>query len=127
MSDRQESTFEVPGTLPSLNDYIRAERANRYAAASIKHDAQDRIRACLGDVPSFEGAVRVEFTWIRPDMRTDPDNVAFAKKFILDALQAHGILEKNSWKLCRPYDVGFYVNKANPRTVVRIVSEQPHA
>lgn len=111
---------EIPGTLPTLNEYIKAERANRYAAASLKKRAQGHVIASLADVPRFIGAVRVEFAWYRPDMRCDMDNVAFAKKFILDALQEAGTIEKDSWKLCEPYDVAFAVNRQNPRTVVFI-------
>lgn len=56
-------------------------------------------------------------------MRSDKDNVAFAKKFILDALQEVGVITKDSWKLCTPYDRKFAVNKSNPRTVVLITDE----
>lgn len=41
-------TFEIPGTLPSLNDYIRAERANRFAAAGLKKKAQAAIVEAMG-------------------------------------------------------------------------------
>ncbi len=113
--------FEVPGTLPTLNEYVNRERANRYAAASMKKKAQQQIIAGIGeDPPRFSGGVTIWFTWIRPDMRCDKDNVAFAKKFVLDALQETGVIRKDSWKLCTPYDAGFAVNKANPRTVVEI-------
>ncbi len=113
--------FEIPGTLPTLNEYVNRERANRYAAAALKKKAQQQVIASIrSDAPRFAGDVTVWFTWIRPDMRCDKDNVAFAKKFILDALQAAGVIKKDSWKLCTPYDAGFAVNKKNPRTIVEI-------
>lgn len=116
-------TFEIPGTLPSLNDYIRAERANRFAAAGLKKKAQAAIVEAMGEEPPrFEGGVEVRVLWVRPDMRTDKDNVAFAKKFILDALQEAGVIAKDSWRLCTPYDSGFLVSKANPRTIVTVRS-----
>lgn len=116
--------FEIKGTLPTLNEYVNKERTNRFAAAKIKRQTQEYIRSFIpADAPHFKGAVRVGFKWIRPDMRSDKDNVAFAKKFILDALQEAEVIERDSWKLCTPYDVDFKVNKQNPRTVVTILTE----
>ncbi len=118
-----EFTFEIPGTLPTLNQYVNRERTNRFSAASLKRKTQDYIRAFILDAPKFPGQVTVWFDWIRPDMRSDKDNVAFAKKFVLDALQEAGVITKDSWKLCTPYDRKFAVNKSNPRTVVLITDE----
>lgn len=116
--------FEIQGTLPTLNEYVNKERTNRFAAAKIKKQTQEYIRLFIpADAPKFSGAVRVGFKWVRPDMRCDKDNVAFAKKFVLDALQEAGVIERDSWKLCTPYDIGFAVSKANPRTVVVIEKE----
>lgn len=114
-------TFEIPGTLPTLNEYVNRERTNRFSAASLKKKTQAYIKAFLLDAPKFEGCVEVHFEWIRPDMRCDKDNVAFAKKFVLDALQEAGVIKKDSWKLCTPYDVRYACNKTNPRTIVTIM------
>lgn len=113
-------TLEIPGTLPTLNQYVNAERTNRFAAAKIKRKTQETIMWQMLGHPVFEGHVYVAFTWIRPDMKSDKDNVAFAKKFILDALQEAGVIKNDSWRMCTPFDLGFKVNKDNPRTIVRI-------
>lgn len=118
-----EYRFEIPGTLPTLNEYVARERSNRFAASSLKKKTQDYIKAFILDAPKFPGSVTVWFEWVRPDMRSDKDNVAFAKKFILDALQEAGVITKDSWKLCTPYDRRYAVNKTNPRTVVVITDE----
>lgn len=119
-----EYRFEIPGTLPTQNKYFEIERANRFAASSMKRKTQEFICSCISDdAPRFSGHVTVWFDWIRPDMRSDKDNVAFAKKFILDALQQAGIIENDSWKLCTPYDRMYAVNKRNPRTIVLITDE----
>lgn len=111
--------FEIPGKLPSLNDYTRANRAGWQAGASMKRKAEEAIIAALGaGVPHFTAEVDIWMLWIRPDMRTDKDNVCFAKKFIQDALQKAGVIKGDGWKACTPHDYGFLVNKANPRTVV---------
>ena len=113
-------SFEIPGKLPQLNDYIRAERANRYAAAAIKKKAHRQIIDAMQDPPRFDVPVYVCFKWFRPDRRSDKDNVAFAKKFVLDALQIAGVIENDKWSMCTPYDGGFFIDKENPRTVVII-------
>lgn len=38
-------TVTVEGRMPSLNDYISAERANRYKAAAMKKRETARVRA----------------------------------------------------------------------------------
>lgn len=113
-------TLEIPGTLPTLNRYIETERTNRFIAAKLKRDTQEQIAWLTLGHPVFDGHVYVAFTWIRPDMRSDKDNVAFAKKFILDALQEAHVIKNDSWRMCTPFDLGFKVNKDNPRTIVRI-------
>lgn len=37
-----EYRFEIPGTLPTLNQYVDKERANRFAAAAVKKQAQGK-------------------------------------------------------------------------------------
>lgn len=113
-------SFEIPGKLPQLNDYIRAERANWRAAARIKREAHKQVIDAMQDPPHFDAPVNVCFKWFRPDRRSDKDNVAFAKKFVLDALQMAGVIENDKWNMCTPYDGGFYIDKQNPRTVVII-------
>lgn len=112
--------FEVPGKLPSLNEYTSANRSNRFMGAKVKKQAETEILASIGaNPPRFANrAVDIWMLWVRPDMRTDKDNVCFAKKFIQDALQKAEVIERDSWALCTPHDFGFLVSKANPRTVV---------
>lgn len=80
--------------------------------------------AALGEHPSFTEPVTVLFAWYRPDKRTDKDNVAFAKKFVLDALQIAGVIPNDTWNLCTPYDTAFAIDKANPRTEITITTDE---
>lgn len=113
-------TVEFAGVLPTFNQYSGLERTNRLKAAEVKRQVQDGLLRQMTDAKSFNGHVYVGFVWIRPDMRYDKDNVAFAKKFILDALQEAHVIKNDSWRMCTPFDLGFKVNKDNPRTIVRI-------
>ena len=83
----------------SLNPYIDAERANRYAAANIKKTETTVAQlAAMDRQPIRDYPVKVKFTWFRKDERTDPDNLAFACKFILDGFVKGKLLEGDQWK-----------------------------
>lgn len=90
----------VEGRLTSLNEYVRAERANRYKAASVKRAETRRVRdaAVAQGAPSFDPSrpVTVTITFYEPDMRRDADNVGFARKFVLDGLVAAGVIADDS-------------------------------
>lgn len=113
-------TVEFTGVLPTFNQYSALERTNRLKAAEVKRQVQDGLLRQMTDAKSFNGHVYVGFVWIRPDMRYDKDNVAFAKKFILDALQEAHVIQNDTWRLCTPFDLGYKINKSNPRTIVYV-------
>lgn len=39
----------IPGTLPGLNDYIDAERSNKYQAAKLKRQTEEMIVMCISN------------------------------------------------------------------------------
>lgn len=43
--------FEVPGKLPSLNEYTSANRSNRFMGAKVKKQAEAEILASIGANP----------------------------------------------------------------------------
>lgn len=97
-ADMEKVIFEIPMKLPSLNDYINACRTNAYKGAKMKKDLQREMSWYLRNVPKFRGKVHVHFQWQEENKRRDLDNVAFAKKFILDALVDAGVLENDDRK-----------------------------
>lgn len=78
--------FEIPLKLPSLNEYIEANRINRFKAAKMKRDTEEAIMIYMRQLPKFNNPVRIHFLWYEENRRRDVDNVAFGKKFIIDAL-----------------------------------------
>lgn len=115
----------IPGVLPSLNEYIRAERGNRYHAASLKKQTEDMIAACIAQQlrgVRFDGPVKITYTWYEENRKRDKDNIAFAKKFIQDALVATGVLENDGWREIHSFADEFHVDKRNPRVEVIIES-----
>lgn len=82
---------------PTLNEYIDCERGSTIAAAAMKKKCTEQVKEqCLSQqTESVKGKVDLLFEW-HSSTRHDPDNVAFAKKFILDGLQAAGVLENDN-------------------------------
>jgi len=94
-------TCEIMGKLPGLNDYTDACRQNRYLGAKMKKDAQIQISWFLHRLPQIKKPVKMWFTWQEADHRRDPDNVAFAQKFILDELVRLGKIPNDTGKWIR--------------------------
>lgn len=117
---RQE--FEVPGRLDGLNEYTRANRANRYKGADMKRANQEKVNWCIkaSGIEPFKSTVRISVTWIEPNMKRDPDNVRFGIKFILDALVEMGIIPDDTQKYVRGISDKFLVNRQDPRIIVEI-------
>lgn len=82
--------------LPSLNDYIRECRANKYAGAKFKADTENMISFYLARLPRFSYPIKIHFHWVENNKRRDLDNIAFAKKFILDAMVKLGKLKDDN-------------------------------
>mgnify|MGYP000082757835 FL=1 len=101
--------FNIYAKLPSLNEYQDACRANKYKGAKMKSETDTIIGWFIrkavreGTLQAVNGPVRLNFIWYEKTKRRDPDNVASAKKFILDALQKQDILPNDS----RKYIYGF--------------------
>ena len=96
--------FRIPYALPSLNDVIAANRKNRYKGANLKSSTefgikvQIRVAINAGLCRPIEKPCRIVFTWGEKDRRRDLDNVFSAKKFVLDAMVASGILPDDGQK-----------------------------
>lgn len=96
----------------SLNDYISAERANRYAAAKIKETETEiaRLSALNKSNRTLVYPVDINCTWFRKDARTDPDNISFGIKFILDGFVKAGLLKGDNWKFIKHIGHGFEIS-----------------
>lgn len=112
--------FEIPFRLPSLNEYIDKCRGNKYSAASDKKKIENQILWCLKNIRhKIDKPVIIKFVWYEKTMKRDKDNVAFAKKFILDALQKSGILPNDNNKYIAGFIDTFVYEKCD-KVVVEI-------
>lgn len=116
--------FVVDGRLPSLNEYTRACRSNMYAGNQMKKKSETKINlSILRDLKRWktDKMIFLKFLWVEQNTRRDLDNIAFAKKFILDALVKSGTIPNDGWKNVLGFRDDFSVDKINPRIEVEIV------
>ena len=94
----ERTTCEIDMKLPSLNDYVRACRSNRFQGSKMKKDLESQIGFYIATLPRFDVPVKIHFHWVEGTRRRDYDNVAFAKKFILDSMVKAGKLADDNRK-----------------------------
>ena len=112
----------IPGRLDGLNEYTKANRTNLYKGANLKKSNESVVIDCiyLQKLKPMDTEVFIIFHWYEPNKRRDKDNIASAKKFILDALVKTGILPNDNWKYIRGFSDYFDVDKENPRIEIEI-------
>lgn len=117
--------MEIEGRMPSLNDYIDAERANKFKAAAIKRDCTSLAAwaAKAARMPRFTRPVTVRFTWVEGNRRRDIDNVAFAKKFVLDGLVQAGVIGNDTPQYVTGFEDRFMYDGRHPRIIVEVTDE----
>ena len=112
--------FTIADKLPSLNDVIRANRGNCYQGNYLKHKVQKKIggyiekavgEGTLKEVKSYP--VMVDFEWHERTKKRDADNIASAKKFILDEMVNQGIIKNDSRKYVKGFTDEIVDDKAD--------------
>lgn len=114
----------IPGKLHNLNDYISAERSNRYVGAQMKkadqniiiHYAKKQLKGIKIEKPVF-----MEYTWYEANRQRDKDNISsFGRKVIQDGLVKAYVLQGDGWNHIDGFSDRFEVDKNNPRIEVLI-------
>lgn len=109
----------IKGTLPSLNEYIEAERRNRYLGAKMKRQTEQVVMLCAKSQlrkVKFNKPVFMRYTWYEQNRRRDKDNISsFGRKCIQDALVKCGILRNDGWNEIIGFSDTFEMDKKSPR------------
>jgi len=114
----------IPGQLPGNNEYIAANRTNRYAGAALKKKAQEEIEWCIkrqlrGVRPKTP--LSMSYTFYESNKKRDHDNVAsFAMKVVQDALVESGTLKNDGWAEIERISLAWGVDKENPRVEITL-------
>lgn len=117
-----KQTFIIEQRLTGYNEHERKRRSNKYRANADKVRQENiigwRIRkARLNPVSVPQWVV---FEWHEKTKRRDKDNVASAKKFVLDALQKTGILPKDSNRYIEGFTDRFIYDKTDKVIVILV-------
>lgn len=119
--------FTIQGRLPSLNDYTNACRANMYKGAKFKDNVENniilQIRQCFKNNLIIDKPVVIHFTWVEENRKRDLDNIASAKKFILDALVKMKVFLNDSQKYIKGFTDQFLEPEKGKGRVEVIISE----
>jgi hypothetical protein len=91
----------VPGPLPGMNETIDAAKSGRgkgnaYARLKRSWTGTVCLLARAARLPKCN-RVRMRFLWWEPNRRRDPDNIAAARKYVLDGLVLAGVLPNDGW------------------------------
>lgn len=113
--------LNIQGTMPGLNDYSDAERKHRQIAAAMKRDETARVAwAAKTQLPVFTRMIRLTIVYREKNRKRDKDNIAFAKKFILDGLVVAGRIPNDTWAWIDGWAEEFVVDAADPGITVII-------
>lgn len=89
----------------------------------MKREVQEQIGWCIKKHlrgVQFTEPVNFVYEWHEKNCMRDKDNIAFAKKFIQDALVQYGVLKNDGWGEVADFSDQFFVDKHNARIVVRM-------
>lgn len=112
-------TVTIKGELTDLNTYIDEERGNKFGAAKIKKRETFKCQLHFKKA-DIKGRIRVNYHWYSKNLRKDPDNISFAKKFILDGMVNSGFIKNDGQKQIAGFSDTFFVDKENPRVEIFI-------
>ena len=94
--------FTIKAKLPSLNDVIAKNRANRYMGAKFKRDVEEvcgwaiKQALTMKTLRPIKSSCVIYIDWHEATMRRDVDNIQSSQKFVLDAMVKNGILPNDN-------------------------------
>jgi hypothetical protein len=114
----------ILGALPGYNESIAAAKSGRgksNAYARVKKAETERVAwaAKAQRVPKFE-RIFLRFVWVETDRARNPDNIASAKKYLIDGLVLAGVIRNDGWKEVAGWSDTFEVG---PRAGVEVTIE----
>lgn len=112
----------IDGRLPTLNELIAAINHNRHVGNKLKQEITElceiAFRQQCGE--TYTKQIFLFFHWFEKNKKRDKDNIASAKKFILDGMQRAGTIKTDCWKGIAGFGDTFSIDKENPRVEITI-------
>lgn len=105
----------IPGHFPSLNEVIAAAKGHGGRGAGYAKMKREWTEIAWAEAKRAKlrpvERARLEFLWIEKDRRRDKDNIAAAKKFVIDSLVKAGVLPADGWSSVVGFTDDFEVEK----------------
>lgn len=119
-----EIIITLPGELPDLNSYLTELNRHRHMGAKMKKEATEFVawHTKKYRTRDFNPPYHIAISWYCKNARKDPDNVIFAKKFIMDGLQLAGVIPQDTWKTISGFTDLLFIDKVKPRIEIIIKS-----
>lgn len=136
MPNSNDFIFHIPGPLPGLNEIIDACKTTHYSRGSIRMDKYASLKKTWGQriaqtIELYRGSdeikfsqVFIDFHWMEKNRRRDPDNIAAAKKFVLDGMVQAGLLKNDGWSQVKGWKDFFYVDAERPGVNVVVTDSE---
>ena len=122
-NDVKFASYLIPVPLCTLNDYINAERTDKYKAANIKRKMTNICARYCDEVElNKTGLYDIELLWVTPDNKRDPDNIFFGIKWILDGLVTSGKLKNDGRKNIRNIHHNIKTKAGEAYVVVKLIA-----
>ena len=125
MGSRRIVTVEILSYIPTLNEYINAERRHRLRAARLKRTTEKQITLeLIGQKIKPFDSIFLSYNCIRPHRREDKDNISFGQKFVQDALMLAGIITNDGWNKVVGFSHDFNVDKEQGPKLILSIEER---
>lgn len=119
-------TLIIKGELPDLNTEINLAKKHWSYYANhkktwttlIMYEAKKQLTKIL------HPKLHLEFFWYVKDKMKDPDNLCFAKKYLLDGIKEAGIIPNDGFRHIESFADFFAVDAKNPRVEVNIFNQR---
>ena len=105
-------SFRVAYKFPGLNEYTNMNRIHWTKGREMKRAAEEAVMWAVkearahGRIRDVEPPYWILFEWHEASHKRDPDNIASAKKYVLDAMQKAGVIRGDSQRyICGLHDV----------------------
>jgi hypothetical protein len=112
----------IKGNLPNANKYISALSRNRFVGGKLKKESTAVVYyECKAQkLPYIIKPCDFQFKWFVKNRKMDKDNIAFAKKFVLDGLVMAKVITNDTWFYVNSFTDEFFIDAKNPRIEVII-------
>lgn len=114
--------FDIPGTLPTMNEMINLSKTHWAEYREMKAIATNKVVTSIlsQNIPKINNKIDIRIKWVCPNKRHDKDNIASGAKFIWDGLVKAGIIPNDTWKYQRSTTHLYDIDKVNPYIHVTI-------